>query len=187
MARPSAAPLPDRIETPRLVLRGFRVDDVRHFVPHLGAWEVARWLANVPHPYTPAHGREWVEAAEAYRAERRALCLLAEAGGMPVGSIEINLERNEIGYWVGIPHQGQGYASEMVAAMLHAGFATLGLPLLKAATDADNDRSRRVLEKAGFRYKGLHDYDFALRGGVRPGHHYELTAADWRAARPEVP
>lgn len=176
-------PLPARIETERLVLRSYRVEDVKHFAPLIGDWAVAQWLANVPHPYNVAYGREWVEAAEAYRVERRALCLLiAEADDdIPIGGIEVNLERGEIGYWIGVPYQGIGYASEAVAAVIRLCFAELGLPVLTAATLLDNRPSRRVLLKAGFEHRGVHDYDFMLRGGVQPGHLYVLSAARWRA------
>lgn len=181
-------PLPARIETPRLVLRGYRVGDIKHLVPLLNDWSVARWLANVPHPYTAAQAREWVEASETFRLEGRALCLLIARldDDRPVGGIELNVERGEVGYWVGVPHQGLGYASEALAAVLRLAFAELELPGLTAATLLDNRPSRRVLEKAGFEHRGVHDYDFALRGGVQPGHIYTLGAARWRARNGEM-
>lgn len=185
--RRSARPLPQRVATARLLLREFRVEDVRQLVPLLDDWRVARWLANVPHPYTPAYAREWVEAADTYRVDRRALCLLVASAvdDRPIGGIEINLERAEIGYWIGVPFQRQGFATEAVRALLPVAFDTLGLPGLTAATLPENERSARVLAKAGFEDLGVREYDFMLRGGVRPGRMHHLTAARWRTLNGE--
>ncbi len=186
-ARHLPGPLPDRIETPRLILRPYRVEDIGAFAPLVGDWAVARWLANVPHPYGPADAREWIDLAEEYRIDRRALALLVATrdDDRGIGGIEVNLETSELGYWIGVPFQGRGYASEAVAAALRVAFAELGLARLCAAALPDNGPSRRVLEKAGFEHQGLHDYDFGLRGGLRPGRLYALTAVRWRALNGE--
>ncbi|NUB13577.1 GNAT family N-acetyltransferase [Azospirillum brasilense] len=164
----TGAPLPDRLDTARLTLRPFRMEDVERFVPLIGEWEVARWLARVPHPYGLEDGRVWVALAARNRAERASLDLLAvrKDDGQPVGGIGVILADGEIGYWLGRPHQGIGYATEMLRAVVPAAFA-LGLPRLWARTAPDNHRSRRVLETVGF--TPLDDAD-----------HYELTAGHWR-------
>ena len=48
------------IETTRLRMRLLRNDDLVDLVSLAGNWEVARWLATMPHPYTEADGREWI-------------------------------------------------------------------------------------------------------------------------------
>ncbi|HYH22806.1 MAG TPA: GNAT family N-acetyltransferase [Azospirillum sp.] len=174
--------LPDRIDTERLVLRAFRPEDVPHIVPLIGDWEVARWLARVPYPYLEADGRAWVALSEAMRADGSGLNLLAvrRTDGRPVGGVGLTVETGEIGYWLGRPHQGVGYGTEMAGAIVCAAFDTVGLDAVCAFTDPANDRSRRVLERLGFAYGGRREHDFALRGGLRPAHHYDLTAARWR-------
>ncbi|MGR0185333.1 GNAT family N-acetyltransferase [Azospirillum aestuarii] len=169
----TGAPLPDRLDTARLTLRHFHMEDVERFVPLIGDWEVARWLARVPHPYGPEDGRAWVALAARNRAERASLDLLAVRrndgqpnDGQPVGGIGVILADGEIGYWLGRPHQGIGYGTEMLRAVVPTAFA-LGLPRLWARIAPDNHRSRRVLETVGF--LPLNDAD-----------HYELTAGRWR-------
>ncbi|KAA0676783.1 GNAT family N-acetyltransferase [Roseomonas genomospecies 6] len=168
----TGAPLPERLDTARLTLRPFRAEDVERFVPLIGEWEVARWLARVPHPYSLEDGRAWVALAAHNRAERAALDLLAvrRDDGQPVGGIGVILADGEaggeVGYWLGLPHQGIGYGTEMLRAIVPAAFA-LGLPRLWARIAPGNHRSRRVLEKAGFTPPGDAD-------------HYELTAGRWR-------
>jgi RimJ/RimL family protein N-acetyltransferase len=48
------------IETARLRLRAHRDDDLAELTTLAGNWEVASWLTNLPHPYSEAHGREWI-------------------------------------------------------------------------------------------------------------------------------
>ncbi|TWA71525.1 RimJ/RimL family protein N-acetyltransferase [Azospirillum brasilense] len=164
----TGVPLPDRLDTARLTLRPFRLEDVERFAPLIGEWEVARWLARVPHPYGLADGRAWVALTARNRAERASLDLLAvrKDDGQPVGGIGVILADGEVGYWLGRPHQGIGYATEMLRAVVPAAFA-LGLPRLWARIAPDNHRSRRVLETVGFTPLAAAD-------------HYELTAGRWR-------
>ena len=171
----NGAPLPDRLDTARLTLRPFRAEDVERFVPLLGEWEVARWLARVPHPYGLEDGRAWVALTARNRAERAALDLLAvrRDDGQPVGGIGVILSDGEVGYWLGLPHQGIGYGTEMLRAVVPAAFA-LGLPRLWARIAPDNQRSRRVLEKVDFT-------------PLDSAGHYELTAVRWRFSTRESP
>lgn len=61
-------------------------------------------------------------------------------------------DRNaSIGYFVDEKHWGNGYATEMVQALLRFGFGDLKLRHIYANCDADNSSSRLVLEKTGMR------------------------------------
>jgi 8-oxo-dGTP diphosphatase len=178
------------VATPRLLLRAFRHEDVPGFLPLIGEWEVAHWLARVPHPYRSDDGHEWVELAGRSFAERAAFNLLAvrTADGAPLGGIGLQLGRDrpdsaEIGYWVGTPYHRAGYGLEMVAAMLGAGFGPLGLSRIWAAADPDNRPSQSLLLKAGFRQQGQRQYDFAARGRSVSAPYFEITAAEWPARR----
>lgn len=190
-----AEPWPDSVATPRLLLRAFRHEDVPDFVPLVGDWEVARWLARVPHPYTVADGHDWVELAARNHADRAALAFLAvrTADGVPVGSVGLQLDRlqpdldrpdsAEIGYWVGTPYHRAGYGLEMVTAMLEVGFGPLGLSRIWAATDPDNLPSQALLRKAGLRQRGERRQDFPARGRSMSAPCFEITAAEWPARR----
>jgi ribosomal-protein-alanine N-acetyltransferase len=63
-----------------------------------------------------------------------------------------------LGYWVSADQIGQGYATEMVSAMLDWALAArpegLGIHRVQAAVIPENERSRRVVEKLGFRLEG---------------------------------
>ncbi len=60
----------------------------------------------------------------------------------------------EIGYWLRLDAVGQGLASEMVAAMVHAGLRFGEQARLEVRCADGNARSRGVAERLGFRYVG---------------------------------
>jgi len=61
----------------------------------------------------------------------------------------------EIGYGLAAPSRGQGYGSEAVLAVTEWLLSQPEVRQVQAHTLTDNMPSRRVLEKAGFRYLGL--------------------------------
>jgi len=60
----------------------------------------------------------------------------------------------DLGYRFIKKYWGKGYATECAKASLDYGFAQLKADEIFAMTDAGNDASRRVLEKAGFTQDG---------------------------------
>jgi RimJ/RimL family protein N-acetyltransferase len=85
---------------------------------------------------------------------------LITAGGAVIGDIGTHgpvdeAGRVEIGYGLAAPSRGQGYGSEAVAAVTEWLLSQPGVREVRAHTLTDNAPSRRVLEKAGFAYRGL--------------------------------
>lgn len=67
----------------------------------------------------------------------------------------------EIGYWVGAGYQGQGYATEALAALIARIADTMPERQIMAECRPENIGSVRVLEKLGFQRTGA--------AGIRPG------------------
>jgi [ribosomal protein S5]-alanine N-acetyltransferase len=59
----------------------------------------------------------------------------------------------EVGYGLMAAFWGQGLATELAVESVRVGFEILGLPELVSFTMPTNIGSRRVMEKAGFRYE----------------------------------
>jgi 8-oxo-dGTP diphosphatase len=97
------------IETGRLRMRSLRDGDLKDLVALAGNWQVARWLATMPHPYTDADGREWITRVRQDHATglpRRFAIALKETdiliGGVGLdGSTGDESEEPALGYWVG--------------------------------------------------------------------------------------
>lgn len=64
-------------------------------------------------------------------------------------------ETGTLGYWIGQPYAGQGAGTAAAQTILGFAFGALKLHRVEAACVPSNHASRRVLEKAGFRYEGL--------------------------------
>ena len=86
---------------------------------------------------------------------------------MLLGAIGLGLvtphRRGSLGYWLGVPFWGQGYATEAVRRVVAYGFAELRLHRIEATVFSGNAASARVLEKVGMRCEGT------LRGYIFKG------------------
>lgn len=122
-----------------------------------------------------------------------ALCLKPD--GLPVGSVELRLsdrtdmtdrpDECELGYWLGRPYWGMGLMTEAVKEMLRHAFGDLGMNAVWCGYYEGNLRSRRVQEKAGFRYHHTTEgMDVPQMGEKRTGHANLLTREQWMAADP---
>ena len=108
------------IETPRLRMRSYRINDLTDLVALAGNWEVARWTGTIPHPYTETDGRDWIAKVQENHATgrpRRFAIALKQTdrliGGVGLdGSTGDSSEEPALGYWVGQPYWGNGYARE---------------------------------------------------------------------------
>ena len=138
----------DVIETPRLMLRPVSAEDVPAVVPAIGNYDVVRWLGRVPYPYRTTDAEAFV-AANATKAGR--VWFVHDASGL-VGGISVD---GELGYWFRREVWGQGYAVEAAFAAIDAHFADRRAGDLPSGHFPGNDRSRRVLEKLGFRPAGV--------------------------------
>lgn len=58
----------------------------------------------------------------------------------------------DVGYWIGKPFWGNGYAPEAVLTLLRLAFEELHLKRVWAGYFDGNEKSKRVLEKCGFVY-----------------------------------
>jgi len=60
-----------------------------------------------------------------------------------------------LGYWIGSQFARQGYMTGALRALLPFVFRTLGLHRIEAACLTDNDASKNLLARVGFRQEGL--------------------------------
>ena len=147
--------MPAVLETERLTLREFSESDIAELVPLIGAREVAATTLRIPHPYREEHAREYL-AMVAKENELRLGIRLRD--GALIGGIglhpEASHERAELGYWIGVPFWGNGYATEAARAVLRHGFEKIKLHRIFASHFEGNMASANVLKKIGMRHEG---------------------------------
>lgn len=113
------------------------------------------WLRPTDVAETTAHLRKaetaWTEATEFQWA------ILKRTTSELVGTISCRPRAHlaDFGYFLGRSHWGKGYASEAVARVVDLLFLQLDIVRVWATADAANDKSRRVLERAGLRLEGI--------------------------------
>jgi len=106
------------------------------------------------------------------------------AGGITLGNIRHGVAQSgQIGYWMGVNHAGKGLMHEALLLVVQFGFETLRLHRIEAACIPDNQRSIRVLEKAGFRREGLSRSYLRINGVWRDHLLYALIAGDGEQER----
>jgi RimJ/RimL family protein N-acetyltransferase len=145
--------------TERLTLRPFLLSDAATVQQLAGNRDVADTTLSVPHPYLDGMAETWIAAHEgAWTRHELATLAITEADEGLVGAISLRIElpqrRAELGYWVGAPYWGRGYATEAVRAMLAYGFSNLSLQRIYAHHMVRNPASGRVMAKAGMVHEG---------------------------------
>ena len=153
-------PEPPTLTTARLVLRPYTLEDAPAAHAYVSDRELASTTAAIPHPYPEGAAEAWIATHAGRHAAGDAVILAVTLRGTGelVGSVEMRMvpshRRADLGYWVGRPHWGRGYATEAAEALVRWAFATLGLHRVHAAHLSRNPASGMVLRKIGMRYEG---------------------------------
>lgn len=143
--------LPSMIATDRLVLRQPVLSDLDALVEGVNNWKVIEPTASLPFPYLPEHGAGFIERF-AKKPEQRPYAIARKADDQLIGIVGLKFSAEnppELGYWIGEPHWGQGFAPEAVQGLLAAA-RDAGFETIRARVLASNPASQRVLEKSGF-------------------------------------
>jgi RimJ/RimL family protein N-acetyltransferase len=180
-----------RLETRRLWLRWPRHADVAAIVRLAGEKQVAEMTALVPHPYPDEAAVTFVFESRKGNALGRSLRMAIAPRKKPqqlIGMIGIDPApedgRPHLGYWLGKPHWGKGYATEAARALVDAWFAYTEADELTSAARTANPASRRVLEKCGFAHAGTGPMAFPARAGVLPVDRFRLDRRAWERLTP---
>ncbi len=178
-----------RLETRRLWLRWPRQADAAAIVALAGEKVVADMTSSIPHPYPPERADAFVMNARRMNMEGSALVMAVTPRSRPselIGVVSIYPSREglpELGYWLGVPHWDQGFATEAARSLIDAFFAYTSGAELKAWTRVINPNSRRVLEKCGFGATGSGLESFPARGGLLPVDHFRLDRRKWESLK----
>jgi RimJ/RimL family protein N-acetyltransferase len=150
-------------ETPRIIIRPWRLDEADRLFDLLSRIEVVKWLSPVPrvmqHPdEAAARIDRWAtELAADPRFGRWAA--VERSSGIPAGTVLLKPLPDgegevEIGWHFHPDSWGRGLASESAEAVLARGFTT-GLEEVWAVTNLDNDASAAVCRRIGMRLLGI--------------------------------
>jgi ribosomal-protein-alanine N-acetyltransferase len=153
-----------QIRTQRLVLRPPALADAARVSLLAGNFDVASMTGTIPHPYSEQMAAEWIGGA--LDGEEGVVFMIERPEGLIgcTGYRAFGDDHAELGYWIGRPYWGQGYATEAVGALIAHAFDTDGFDYLLAGHFADNPASARVIRKLGFVAQGDEVRDCVARG-----------------------
>ncbi len=149
------------ITTDRLLLRGFQAHDALEIQKLAGAFEVAEMTLNIPHPYLDGMAETWMENHQKNfeSGEGVVFAMIDLKSGMLVGAVGLTVtprfKRAELGYWIGKPFWGRGFATEASKAVLAYGFEEMQLNKIHASHMMRNPASGRVMQKIGMEHEGV--------------------------------
>ena len=158
------------IGTERLVLRAPERGDADELCQLANDLGVAGQLTSMPYPYRPADAaeflerpRDWARAPD-FVIDHKCFGLV----GM-LGFAENAPGKTEVGYWLGRPFWGRGYATEAVRGALAWARDDWRKNVVWAGHFTDNRASGQVLCKTGFLYTGdVEQRDCLARGEAVP-------------------
>ncbi|WP_222851418.1 GNAT family N-acetyltransferase [Phytoactinopolyspora mesophila] len=149
------------------------------------------WLSGLPSPYTIDDAVNFIHSTREDAASGRIVhwAAVRPEGGPSIGTFGLRLfghrnDQGSIGYHVHPSARGRGIASEATQMVIrHAFLPTedggLGLRRLIIEHAEGNEGSRKVIERAGFRYIGAQRADLMRSDGSTADHHrYDLLPTD---------
>ena len=188
-------PSPDiRIETPRLYLRPYRLDDATWYA------EMSRRNRTHLRRFEGGNAAMTIESADDARRVLAdfALAWLAArafflgaflrdtdefAAQLYIGVSNPDLPEFEVGFFADARREGQGLVSEAVRGALPLLFGELTARRMRLECDDTNERSARVAERCGFSLEGhIRENHLWPDGTVTGTLHYGMLARDFRSA-----
>lgn len=174
------------IETSRLILRPWRETDAPALFRYASDPDIGPVAGWTPH----ASVEESLRIIRTVFAAPEIYAVVLKESGEPVGSCGIMFPDGlhsadmqpghaEIGYWIGKPYWGQGLIPEAVRALLARSFNELKLEAVWCGYYDGNVKSRRVIEKCGFRFRHTNPDIVSPLGDTRTEHFYIMTPEDY--------
>ena len=180
-----------RIETARLILRAWTMEDAEDMYDYACTDIVGPAAGWKPHE-SIEETRETIKAlflppkAEAWAMQRK-------DDGRVIGSIGLHKDASRaqglpvrmLGYVLNPKDWGNGFMQEGCIALMDHAFHNLGIELITVAHFPDNHRSRRVIERLGFRLEGTRRMADTLHDGtITDEIAYSMTCAEFEALHP---
>lgn len=173
-------------ETERLILRPWHEDDAAALFRYAGDPDIGP-VAGWP-PHTSVENS--LEIIRTVFAAPETYAVVLKDTAEPVGSCGIMFSDSlhsadmkqgeaEIGYWIGKPYWGRGLIPEAVKALLSRCFNDLALDTVWCGHYDGNVKSKRVIEKCGFRFHHTNNDIISPLGDIRTEHFYILTKEDY--------
>jgi len=172
------------LETERLLLRPLEMRDTPIMTALLNDRDITSMMDAYPFPYPESEARAVVRWSQQAPDEGKGYgcAIVRKADEQFVGAIFLKLYTTvpEVGYWIGRPYWGQGYAVEAASRVLQYGFEVFKFNRMSAYCLLQNTASQRVLEKIGMKFLRREEYPVEGEDRVDVLLYYEMQQSEWK-------
>ncbi len=173
--------------TERLVLRTPHPEDTDVLTCLANNARVATMVSRMPHPYTRNDAADFIRRSKTGAIGKCIYAVTNADDGRFLGCCGIEPQDNpatlELGYWIGEPHWGNGYATEAAHAVIDMAFRTRNIDCIDVRCRVTNLGSRRVIHKCGFQFQGTGMVNSMALGSAVPIEWYRLDRKTWISLR----
>lgn len=145
-----------RLETERLLLRGWLLDDLDDLYEYAQNMDVGVMQGWKPHESK----EESLIALNSFIVNDESWAIVLRENNKVIGSIKTSPDENRgryyakyVSYVLSADYWGKGYMTEALNRIIKYVFEELNIDLLSAFHYPHNTRSKRVLERCGFQYE----------------------------------
>lgn len=174
------------LKTPRLILRPYKMEDAEEIALLANDKAIATNTENLPYPYETYMAEDWIRTHPDYFAHDKMLTLavVLRKKNTLMGAIGLDMNKKndhaELGYWLGRPFWGHGYATEAARRMLHFGFTDLKFHRVFSVHLSQNPTSGKVLQKLGMKHEGTLKEHVQKWGDYLDLEHYGILRQDYK-------
>jgi ribosomal-protein-alanine N-acetyltransferase len=136
--------------------------------------ETQRWVKNRINGYRKHESVYWVITL---KPESKVI------GSCCFWNFDLDFSCAELGYELHREHQGKGIMTEAITPVLAYGFKEMGFHRIEACPYSNNEPSRKLLIKLGFKYEGNLRQRHKFRGTYLDQHYYAVLHDEWKASR----
>jgi len=173
------------LSTDSLTLRPFAREDLPEILVLVQEREVAATTLNIPYPCGEAEINDWFQLQRRELEEGKGLrwAVRLTTSDELIGAMKLathpEYESAELGYWIGKPYWGRGFASEAAQKVVNYAFSTLELNRIEAHAMVENIGSVKVLRKLGLQEEGYHPQMIKKWGEFKDVKTYGLLREQW--------
>lgn len=174
------------LESDRLILRQPIQADAERIRELAGHPDIAYNTLALPHPYPLEAAIQFIQyiADAAEKNHEYTFGIYQRRDNLLVGMISLSPRgseyKAEVGYWVGVPYWGMGYATEATKRIIQHGFEDCKLNRIYAYHFTRNAASRRVQEKAGMIFEGVLRQNHVKDGAFLDSGVCAILREDWQ-------
>jgi RimJ/RimL family protein N-acetyltransferase len=173
------------LTTERLILRAPEMADAADLTRLANNIKVAAMMNGMPHPYTLADAETFIcRAAEPGRTGCTYAVTSKQTNAF-LGCAGLTFDKDNrllLGFWLGEPHWGCGYATEAAHALADVAFDAFRVSRLLTRCRVSNSASRRVIEKCGFQFTGIGMLS-SIAVGQFSAEHFTLERRVWASLK----